>query len=206
MRDANEMDGVSSSPASSDDANGVDDEDGVMPLASFIRGKNAAISIDVQNTGTPAKVDAWIDWNNDGDWSDVGEQLLSGATLNPSVATINVSVPATAAVGNIAARFRISSSGGLTPTGFAIDGAGGYFALPGGITMPLLIATGNYVGAAPTIATANIDFGANVFSTAGLLSTQVATIKVGAVPEPSCGVLCLGIGALTVFSRRRQPG
>ncbi len=122
LRDVNEVDGVASSSASSDDANGIDDEDGIIPLSHFIRGKNTAITIDVQNTGVPAKVDAWIDWNNDGDWADPGEQLLASTTLNPGVATINVSVPASAALGNVAARFRISTIGGLSPVGFSIDG------------------------------------------------------------------------------------
>jgi hypothetical protein len=73
-------------------------------------------------------VDMWIDFNADGDWTDPGEQVLTSAkftadTLNQ---TFMVTVPATAPVPASAtttyARVRSSSTGGLLPTGLAVDG------------------------------------------------------------------------------------
>ena len=77
---------------------------------------------------SPGFVDAWIDFNADGDWDDPGEQILSSANFTASslTQTFYVTVPATApdATTNTRtfARFRSSSSGGLTTTGLAVDG------------------------------------------------------------------------------------
>ncbi|MCR9295349.1 MAG: Ig-like domain-containing protein [bacterium] len=73
-------------------------------------------------------VDAWIDFNADGDWDDPGEQILDSVRFTDQslTQTFMVTVPATAPVPNAAtitmARFRSSSDGGLVPTGLATDG------------------------------------------------------------------------------------
>ena len=90
-----------------------------------------ANTINVSVTGITAQrpgfLDAWIDFNNDGDWSDPGEKIFSskplveGGNLLELASTSSNGIPVDA-VGTRYARFRLSSSGGLSPTGAAADG------------------------------------------------------------------------------------
>ncbi len=80
-------------------------------------------SVWVENGGAVAgKLDAWIDFNRDGDWNDAGERIFNSAVINAGRHLMNFSVPAGATIGATAARFRISLNGKLGPTGSAYDG------------------------------------------------------------------------------------
>ncbi|MBN2029596.1 T9SS type A sorting domain-containing protein, partial [bacterium] len=72
--------------------------------------------------GNPAGgvVQAWIDWNGDGIWAHPSEQVFAAPLLGGSH-TIPVTAPPDAVEWPFA-RFRISSAGGLLPTGEAPDG------------------------------------------------------------------------------------
>ncbi|MFK7738454.1 MAG: tandem-95 repeat protein [Pirellulaceae bacterium] len=108
-----------------------DADDGVAFGATLgvagIFNRNIFTSIDV-TLSSPGFVDAWIDFNADGDWDDPGEQILESArfTAIDLSQQFSVTVPATAPVPGSAtttfARFRSSSAGGLIPTGLANDG------------------------------------------------------------------------------------
>jgi ELWxxDGT repeat protein len=100
------------------DAEG-DDEDGVSFGAGLEAGANATFTV---TASAAAKLDAWIDFNADGDWNDDGEQVFSSEALNAGNNVYSVAVPADAAHGSTFARFRLSSSGGLSTTGRADDG------------------------------------------------------------------------------------
>ncbi len=107
-----------------DDGNGVDDEDGVQLLAPLIVssmvGSTSSVNIIASASG---KVDAWIDFNRDGDWNDPGEQVLVSRAVNAgAINVIDFTVPTNAGIGFTAARVRLSSDGGLSPTGYASDG------------------------------------------------------------------------------------
>lgn len=107
-----------------DDATGDDrDEDGVVVVASVVAIGDSITrsSVAVTSSGI-GKLDAWIDWNQDGDWSDAGEQILRSQGVIPGTNLLSFIVPAGARPGDTAARFRLSSAGGLTPTGAAPDG------------------------------------------------------------------------------------
>jgi hypothetical protein len=76
-----------------------------------------------------AVLDAWIDFNRDGDWLDANEHVLANVILNKSAVdqsgTItfrNLTVPSSAVPGVTYARFRLSASGGLSATGEAAAG------------------------------------------------------------------------------------
>ncbi|MFO0913884.1 MAG: NF038122 family metalloprotease [Pirellulales bacterium] len=103
----------------SDDALGDFGDDGVIFPQRIERGQSMSLNVTTSQGG---KLDAWIDFNRDGDWVDAGEQILVGRELNSGAQTIAVNVPASAAVGLTFARFRLSSAGGLQPTGAASDG------------------------------------------------------------------------------------
>ncbi len=116
-----ETEGQQSADHLGDDNDGVDDEDGVTFTGLLVPGAPASLDVVAGTTG--GILNAWIDYNGDGDWSDAGEQVAVDFTLGANVGqTLNLMVPSTASVGETCARFRFSSTGGLLPTGQALDG------------------------------------------------------------------------------------
>jgi hypothetical protein len=110
------------SPSPGADGDGTD-EDGVLFGAIGAGSPGAAVNIELANLaqGESAKVDAWIDFDRNGTF-DVDEKILDDITVNQAMQTINYDVPAGITVGDAYARVRISTAGGLGPTGFAADG------------------------------------------------------------------------------------
>ena len=116
-----ESDGIHSAAADGDDTAGADDEDGV--LFGEIATDRSLAAVNLELAGTPTGlVDAWIDFNRDGDWDDAGEQILASELIDQPLQTINYALPAGLTAGETYARVRISSTGGLAPTGAASDG------------------------------------------------------------------------------------
>ena len=114
-----EFNGQPTSTANGDDVSGVpDDEDGVV-LPGLIRGVTGSATVTASAAG---KLDAWIDFNRDGDWSDPGEQVATSLAVNAGSNNVSIAVPAGATIGSTFARFRLSSAGGLGVTGSANDG------------------------------------------------------------------------------------
>lgn len=106
-------------PSANADSDG-DDEDGVLFGILKTGQTMAGVNIELQNAET-AKVDAWIDFNADGAW-DASEQILNAAVVMSGLQTLNYSVPAGMTLGQTYARVRVSTAGGLAPTGLADDG------------------------------------------------------------------------------------
>ncbi|WPL13076.1 hypothetical protein Thiosp_02864 [Thiorhodovibrio litoralis] len=99
-----------------------EDEDGVRFLDAMRRGGNANIEVTVADVAD-CTLNAWIDFNADGDFTDASEQIATDQLLSASsVTTLTVAVPADATLGPAYARFRCASIGGLAPTGAAPDG------------------------------------------------------------------------------------
>ena len=99
------------------------DEDGVALVGLMVPGQSANIRVTTTLApGTTAKVDGWIDFNADFDWEDPGEQVAVSLPVNAGANLISIPVPAQAVVGNTFARIRLSTAGGLTPRGAALDG------------------------------------------------------------------------------------
>jgi uncharacterized repeat protein (TIGR01451 family) len=105
--------------ADGDDTNGSpNDEDGVtFPLAGSTRilsaGQANTLTIRASRTGI---LNAWMDWNQDGDWADANEQIATDVTLTTGNNTLAVTVPNTTPHGATYARFRFSTTAGLGPT------------------------------------------------------------------------------------------
>ncbi len=115
-----ETDGQSSINATGDDIGGSDDEDAVFPQA-FARGLKNAVRVNLRNSFSDARLDAWFDWNRDGDWNDAGEHAVDSVAVSPNalVITAPVDVPAGALVGDTYARYRLSRGNAVTgPGGF----------------------------------------------------------------------------------------
>ena len=72
--------------------------------------------------GQPGYLDAWFDFNGDGDWNDAGEKIFNRKALVAGNNALTFNVPGTAVSGPTYMRFRLSSVGGLSPTGSAADG------------------------------------------------------------------------------------
>jgi hypothetical protein len=86
-------------------------------------GQSVLCSVTV--TGGSGFLNAWIDFNRDGDWADVGEQIFKDEPVSAGVNLLAFNVPASAAGGASFARFRLTSadSGGtLSFSGPADDG------------------------------------------------------------------------------------
>jgi uncharacterized repeat protein (TIGR01451 family) len=116
-----EPDGQPSANLDGDDLNGMDDEDGVSFPAPLMPGQTGFIQIRTGATG--GYVSCWIDFNQNGTWSDAGEKVVTDVQLGGNVSVFRqFPVPAGALKGKAATRCRISSQTGLGVTGAAPDG------------------------------------------------------------------------------------
>jgi hypothetical protein len=84
-----------------------------------VTGESQQITVTASAAG---HLDAWIDFNRDGDWDDLGEQIFNNRSLAAGANNLTVNVPTIAAPGESYARFRFSAAGGLAPTGPAASG------------------------------------------------------------------------------------
>ena len=115
-----EADGQQDSNAQGDDgADAPDDEDGVSTPTLLV---GQTISIPINVTGASGRLDAWIDFNQDGDWNDPDEQIATDLPVATGSTTLMLAVPSGAVTGQTFARFRVSTAGQLSPTGVAADG------------------------------------------------------------------------------------
>nr|NQU91742.1 C10 family peptidase [Bacteroidota bacterium] len=95
-----------------------DDEDGVV-IPTLYQGSSATIGVLAFSSGY---LNAWMDFNQDGDWADPGEQIFTSKLLSNGYNNLSLPVPASAWVGWTYARFRYSSVPNLGFTGQAPDG------------------------------------------------------------------------------------
>jgi len=113
--------------ASGDDNAGTDDENGVV-LPILTQTLAASVTATVQGAG--GFLQAWFDWNGDGDFADAGEQVATNLQDNgvgdtnaaAGAITFLVTPPATATTATTYARFRWSTTSGLGSTGLATNG------------------------------------------------------------------------------------
>lgn len=117
-----ESDGINSLLADADDLRNTDDEDGIENFAlnnTGTGGGNVTVFVSKEN----GLLDAWVDFNADGDWDDAGEQIFSAESVAVGSNDLTFDIASDAAIfGQFVTRWRISSAGGLSPTGGADDG------------------------------------------------------------------------------------
>ena len=109
-----EPDGQPNATASGDGA----DEDGLV-FDPLIRGTSVAVTVASSGAGF---VNGWIDFNADGDWDDLGEQVFADVALVNGPNNLQIAVPAGAALGSTFARFRLTGTSGYSYNGLAPDG------------------------------------------------------------------------------------
>ncbi|WP_145457738.1 GEVED domain-containing protein [Gimesia panareensis] len=96
----------------------LDADDGIL-LNPIIAG-DSSTTVTIISSGV-GYVDAWIDFNGNNIW-EANEQILTSQAVVAGSNSISISVPLGVIVGDVAARFRLSSAGGLSVTGAAADG------------------------------------------------------------------------------------
>jgi hypothetical protein len=117
LRDAEAV----SQPTVAADGDGADD-DGVT-FGTLRAGQlGATATVSVQNAPAGAKLDAWVDFNGDGNWGGPGEQIFAGRAVTGGDNALTFDVPASATAGTTFARFRLSTAGALGLGGAALDG------------------------------------------------------------------------------------
>jgi len=118
-----ETDGIPSPDAKGDDHDNRDDEDGVLIPSALTPGTTANITVTVTAAApVDCYLDAWVDFNCDGDWRDPGEQIFTSKKLTALSNALSFDVPVDAVPGVSFARFRLSKNGGLSYDGEAPDG------------------------------------------------------------------------------------
>ena len=94
-------------------------DDGVLSTGELLRNESNSITV---LASAPGFLDAWFDFNSDGDWDDAGERVFASVSLNTGANELNVNLPNATTSGEIVSRFRFSSTGLSTPGGAAPDG------------------------------------------------------------------------------------
>jgi hypothetical protein len=95
------------------------DEDGVLMPSIITAGQSAIISV---TSSAPGVLNAWLDFNIDGDWADAGEHIIPTLPVVTGVNPFTINVPANAQKGQSYARFRLSSERNINYDGLALDG------------------------------------------------------------------------------------
>jgi hypothetical protein len=118
-----EPDGQPTHLADGDDNNDVDDEDGVLfDNLPLVPGTTATVTVLASADGF---LDAWIDFNADGDWDDFGERISFSEPLTVGENTLTFEVPLSNTdyeQRQTYARFRFTTYGRLNYYGLARDG------------------------------------------------------------------------------------
>ncbi len=118
-----EKDGQPNPMATGDDGAGSvpDDEDGVVfPSVQWYDDTLNSVWVEASTNGF---LNAWVDYNANGSWADVGEQVFVDQALTSGVNYLSVQVPPGAAAPfGTCARFRFATYPGLGYTGRATDG------------------------------------------------------------------------------------
>ena len=128
-----ETDGAPTTTSWGDDQAVGDDENGVtftsyigtaeLPSGLMLINESNTLTLNATVPATmTAYLNAWIDFNANGNWDDAGEQVAIDQVVTNGNTALNVIVPATAVAGTTYARFRLSTEAGLSPEGTAVDG------------------------------------------------------------------------------------
>ena len=112
-----EPEALFSDRADGDDNDGINDDDGVV-IPRLEAGKTVMVPVEVTSVDMSFGIlNAWFDWNGDGDFNDAGEKV-SGTPVSvfqSGIYNIPVAIPENAYTnGPTFARFRIGANGGPT--------------------------------------------------------------------------------------------
>jgi hypothetical protein len=116
-----DADGQPTPLASGDNLDGPqNDEEGVTFTSALIQDGVANVEVVASEAG--GLLNAWIDFDGNGDWSGGTEQIFVDEALAVGTNNLMVTVPVGATPGITFGRFRVDTVGGLSFTGAALDG------------------------------------------------------------------------------------
>ena len=117
------LDGEADSLNTADSDGDGDDEDGVTFTSGLFSGGIGTMDVVISTNGhSPGRLQGFVDFNNDGDWDDLGEQIVTNQKLTAGTHSLSFPIPATASGGVTYARFRYGYENGLGATGPALAG------------------------------------------------------------------------------------
>ncbi len=122
LRDTTEADGVPSALANSDDLGGIDDEDGLNAPAVGTIGGTISVSLTVSAATSRTNLSAYIDFDQNGQFSDDIERVAYGLRLVNGINNLTFNVPASARLGTTTARFRVSDNENVFGRGLDLSG------------------------------------------------------------------------------------
>lgn len=133
-----ELDGIPSNNANGDDLTAPSaDEDGII-FGAIVPGSTGQITVQASQSGY---LQGWIDWNDDNDFNDAGERVLTDKGLVAGANSVSFSIPSGANVANVYARFRFGAYGINSIFGEATFGEVEDYLIP--VTLP---AVAQFVG------------------------------------------------------------
>lgn len=123
---------------------GADDEDGIF-IDPVTAGENFMVFALVEKAfSVDGRLNGWIDFNADGDFTDPGEQIITNAQVINGGNAFLVAAPTDAVAGDTYARFRLSSDqAAQNPTGLSRDGEVEDYKLS--VSGPQFASLGNFV-------------------------------------------------------------
>lgn len=212
-----EADGFPSTQADGDDGNNLYDEDGLLFQDGFVAlavrpeprtpgGLALRYGIGQGMSGTvlplasvQGKLDAWVDFNRDGDWEDPGEQVFDSEDVQPGpeLTPLTFTVPGDADPGYTFARFRFSQPGNLGFDGRAPNGEVEDYLLQ--ILQPQAVATSadSGPGSLREALTNAIAAGVPVLIDLGSIGKKAATISLQSpLPAVTAPVVIRGAGTV----------
>ena len=105
---------------------GIDNTTGADPgaygnytseVATVVRGDSNLLSVTIDDDGDD-DITAWIDWNQDGDFNDAGEEyIIATAASTPGPHTFNIATPGTATLGTTIMRVGVEWQSPPSPDG-----------------------------------------------------------------------------------------
>ncbi len=114
-----EEDGQPDFTCTGDDNDGNNDDDGIIFIVSTETDPNTYVKI---TTSCPGFVNAWMDFDNNADWTDPEDRILYDEPVPGGQSVLPIPVPQGFEIGTYFSRFRFSTQPGLTFVGIAIDG------------------------------------------------------------------------------------
>ncbi|WP_282176743.1 LruC domain-containing protein [Vibrio nereis] len=112
-----EQDGLTG--ALSDNTTGINDEDGINFVTTLETGLDSLTRV---NASVSGYLSLWVDWNQDGDFADSGEQMFTDELLQAGMNSLYMTIPMDALEGQTWLRARFSQQTGLSYDGGSTSG------------------------------------------------------------------------------------
>ena len=103
-------------PLSDDFSDGSDDDDGVQFPVPVQAGQMSKVIATVNGSTSNSRLNAWIDFDQDGTFED-DEQIIQDRSVSDGSSDVFFDVPTWAVAGQTWARFRLSNTAGIGPSG-----------------------------------------------------------------------------------------